>query len=170
MKQGERLVNWVWYVNVEADSDEYRKIMTDASGATHRWTLPTGGQMRPDVWKGQKASATQHLPPQFAELVTKTASPFVQAITDLEPALDRKCWRFGGKAIVVGDALAGFRPHTAASTAQAALCALELGKVFAGKTDREEYERIVVGNAVDKQRAGVSMGDRSQFETHPLSD
>jgi hypothetical protein len=170
LKEGERLVNWVWYVNIEADSDAYRKVMTDTSGATHRWTLPTGGQMRPDVWAAQKVSAKEQLPPQFAELVTKTQSPFVQAITDLEPPPDGKCWRLGNKVVVVGDALAGFRPHTAASTAQAALCALELAKVFAGEIVRDEFEKRVMGNAVDKQSTGVFMGNRSQFGSHPLSD
>ena len=167
---GKRLINWVWYVNVEGDSNEYRKIMTDTSGTTHRLTLPAGGHMLPEVWEAQKANAIAMLPPQFAELVNKTKNPFVQAITDLEPPADKKCWLLGGKAVLVGDALAGFRPHTAASTAQAALHALMLARMFGGKLDKEEYQNEVIDFATRLQNQGVVLGNRSQFGDHPLAD
>jgi len=167
---GKRLVNWVWYVNVKGDSDEYRQIMTDTTGTTHRLTLPAGGHMQPKVWEARKADAAATLPPQFAELVEKTKSPFVQAITDLEVPADRKCWRLGGKAVLVGDALAGFRPHTAASTAQAALHALTLARVFGGELNKEAYQDEVMEFATRLQEQGVFLGNRSQFGEHPLAD
>ena len=171
---GTRLVNWVWYVNHAFESPEYKDLMTDTSGKTHRYTLPTGGQMRPEIWARQKEIAGQTLPPQFAELVHKTASPFVQAITDVAPPAEGTYFApprlLGGKAVLVGDALSGFRPHTAASTSQAAFHALMLEGAFEGRIGWEEYEREVWNFANGWQRRGVLLGERSQFGRHPLSD
>lgn len=163
-----RKVNWVWYVNVTEGSEEYKGIMTDKSGATHQWTLPPGGTMRSEVWDAQIRRARDTLPPQYIELVEKTKMPFVQAITDLPPPADGKCWVLGGKGVLVGDALSGFRPHTAASTSQAALHALLLPRVLNGKISKEEYEKEVIGFAKSMQRHGVMLGNRSQFGSHPL--
>ncbi|KAH8901181.1 FAD/NAD(P)-binding domain-containing protein [Thozetella sp. PMI_491] len=167
LETGQRLINWVWYVNVPGSSDQFRIIMTDKFGITHRWTLPTGGHMSTDVWETQKKAAEENLPPQFAELVLKTTAPFVQAITDLAPPNDDKCWVLGGRGVIVGDALAGFRPHTAASTAQAAMHAMLLGRVFGGEMERDHYERTVIQFAKHTQRSGVLMGNRSQFGQEP---
>jgi 2-polyprenyl-6-methoxyphenol hydroxylase-like FAD-dependent oxidoreductase len=162
---GQRLINWVWYYNVEWDSDEYRAIFTDREGEMHRYTLPPGNKMAPKVWERQKTRANEQLAPQFAELVNLTTAPFVQAITDLEPA--SKVWFLEGKAVLVGDAVAGFRPHTAASTNQAAYHALRLPDVFAGKKTKATYEDEVLDYANGMQRRGVQLGDRSQFGKHP---
>ncbi|CAJ2499648.1 Uu.00g025010.m01.CDS01 [Anthostomella pinea] len=167
---GSRLVNWVWYVNMEGESDEYRQTMTDKDGNTHRWTLPTGGHMQDSVWEARKHAADAILPPRFAELLKKTREPFVQAITDLKPPADKKCWLLGGKAVLAGDALAGFRPHTAASTAQAALHALLLGRMFDNEMDWSDYESTVMRFATDTQDQGVFLGNRSQFGSHPFSE
>lgn len=145
--------------------------MTDSDGNKHRFTLPTGGKMSPHVWEKQKQRAVEHLPPQFAELVTKTEKPFVQAITDVTPpprgtTITRL---LGGKAVVIGDALSGFRPHTAASTSQAAFDALVLENAFEGRTEWEETERSMLNFAWSWQQRGVMLGERSQFGRHPLS-
>jgi 2-polyprenyl-6-methoxyphenol hydroxylase-like FAD-dependent oxidoreductase len=63
----------------------------------------------------------------MGELWQKVESPFVQAITDNFAA---KCVFPDGKVMLVGDAVAGLRPHTTAGTNQAALHALVLKKVF----------------------------------------
>jgi 2-polyprenyl-6-methoxyphenol hydroxylase-like FAD-dependent oxidoreductase len=170
LEKGSRLVNWVWYCNYDQSSKEYTDLMIDTDGVKHRWTLPTGGKMRPAVWERQKDHAKQALPPQFAELVTKTTMPFVQAITDLPPPEDGTpiARLLNGKATLVGDALSGFRPHTAASTSQAAFHALQLEAVFQGKLTLEDYEERVLEFAKGWQRRGVMLGDRSQFGYHPL--
>lgn len=165
---GHRKVNWVWYVNVKEGSEEYKGIMTDKSGAMHQWSLPPGGMMRSEVWNAQVQRARESLPPQYVELVEKTRMPFVQAITDLPPPADGKCWVLGGKGVLIGDALSGFRPHTAASTSQAALHALLLPKVFEGELSKDDYQREVISFARNMQRHGVMLGDRSQFDRHPL--
>lgn len=171
LEVGKRPVNWVWYVNVDGNSQsqQYKDIMTDKNGNTHRYTLPTGGHMRDEVWTGMKKRAREDLPPQYAELVEKTTTPFVQAVTDLEPPTGGKAWYLGGKTVIVGDAFSGFRPHTAASTSQAALHAILLGELFAGNMDREKYENQVYDYGKRVQQKGVELGERSQFGRHPLS-
>lgn len=172
LERGKRFVNWVWYHNVEFNSDEYAEIMTDKDGNKHRFTLPTGGFIQSSVWERQKQTAQSRLPPQFSELVVKTEKPFVQAITDLEPPKGRKEVGplMGGKALIIGDALAGFRPHTAASTSQAAFHALKLEEVFKGQSSWDDYESMVLEFASSWQKHGVRLGDRSQFGRHPLAD
>lgn len=169
LEQGKRLVNWVWYWNVDDGSEQYRAIFTDRHGGRHRWTLPPGNNMAADVWETQKQRARDLLPPQFAELVLKTESPFVQAVTDLEPPADGRVWLLNGKALLVGDAVAGFRPHTAASTSQAAFHALRLPQVSEGEINREEYEEDVMSYAKRLQKRGVELGNRSQFGNHPFA-
>ena len=170
LEKGQRLVNWVWYCNYKESSREYEELMTDTDGVTHRFTLPTGGKMRTKVWERQKDHARRTLPPQFAELVTETTMPFVQAITDLPPPEKATAFSrlLNGKAILVGDALSGFRPHTAASTSQAAFHALQLESVFQGWLSWEEYEERVLDFARGWYKRGVMLGDRSQYGHHPL--
>ncbi|KPI34927.1 2,6-dihydroxypyridine 3-monooxygenase [Cyphellophora attinorum] len=172
LEVGKRRVNWVWYWNVEDESQEYGDIMTDSDGGKHRFTLPTGGKMQQHVWERQKDRAKKNLPPQFAELVTKTEKPFVQAITDVKPpSKGTEVGRLlGGRGMILGDALAGFRPHTAASTAQAAFDVLKLDEVFAGDLGWAEYERQVLDFAHSWQARGVMLGTRSQFGHHPLAN
>ena len=108
LQKGKRLVNWVWYCNYEEGSDEYLELMTDVDGKQHRFTVPTGGKMKQEVLDKAKRRAKSQLPPQFAELVEKTSYPFVQAITDLPPPDNVEVGRLlNGKAVLVGDALAG---------------------------------------------------------------
>jgi hypothetical protein len=102
--------------------------------------------MRPAVWERQKDHAKKTLPPQFAKLVTKTRMPFVQAITNLPPPEDGTpvSRLLNGRATLVGDALSESRPHTVASTSQAAFHALQLEGVFQGKLTLEDYEERVL--------------------------
>ena len=171
LEKGGRLVNWVWYVNVEAESQEYIKLMTDKEGNRHRFTLPTGGMMQTRVWENQKQVAQDQLPPQFSELVQLTKEPFVQAITDLRPPKSKEDVGplFDGKVVLVGDALAGFRPHTAASTSQAAFHALKLEQVFREALNWNDYQNVVFEFANRLQSHGVKLGERSQFGKHPLA-
>ena len=162
---GTRLINWVWYCNYPQDSKEYIDLMTDTEGRKHHSTLPVG-KMRPEIWKQQQDYAKEILPPQFAELVTKTKQPFIQAIADV---ITPKNVFYEGKVLLIGDAVAGFRPHTAASTNQAAFDAQLLGQLMEGEMTIEEWERETMGYAKHMQRRGVEMGQRSQFGHHPLA-
>ncbi len=169
---GKRLLNWVWYANYEEESPEHVKLMTDKNGKRHHITLPPGG-IQDSVWQQQKDIAREALPPQFAELVEKTEVPFVQAITDvLSPCA---LLPDDSRVLLIGDALAGFRPHTAASTNQAAMNAMQLAKaidkIIEG-ADRDTtlkiWEKDVLEYAQSMQKHGVNIGNRSQFGMHPL--
>lgn len=86
--------------------------MTDNENNRHRFAVPPG-KVSDAVWTRQQAVAAKVLPPDFAELVSKTTQPFVQLVTDV---MASRASFFGGKVLLVGDALAGFRPHVFAST------------------------------------------------------
>lgn len=172
IEPGKRLLNWVWYVNYEEGSLEHKELMTDKDGRRHHVSLPPRA-IQDHVWQRQKEVAIEVLPPQFAELVNKTKVPFVQAITDVistAAVLPRD-----NRVLLIGDALAGFRPHTAASTNQAALDALMLAKavdeILEGADQNEVlklWEQDVLKYAKSMQQQGVSLGNRSQFGIHPL--
>lgn len=171
LEPGKRLLNWVWYANYEEDSPEHVDLMTDNDGKRHHITLPAGG-VRDEVWTRQKKFAKDTLPPQFAELVKKTKVPFIQAITDVvapSAMLDN------GRVLLIGDALAGLRPHTAMSTSQAAFDAMKLAEAVRrlidgeGEGVLERWEKEVLEYATELQSHGVRIGDRSQFQEHPMS-
>ncbi|KAF2033926.1 FAD/NAD(P)-binding domain-containing protein [Setomelanomma holmii] len=171
IEPGKRLLNWVWYVNYPEDSPEHVDLMTDKKGKRHHITLPAGG-LRDEIWLRQKEYAKEVLPPQFAELVEKTNVPFIQAITDV---ISPSAVLEGGRVLLIGDALAGFRPHTAMSTSQAAMDAMKLSQAIKnviegqGYTALQEWEEHVVKYAKSMQSHGVWIGNRSQFLKHPKS-
>lgn len=164
--KGKRLLNFVWYTNFPEDHDEFEKIMTDKDGKRRRITIPPG-MMTESAWEMVKERGRNKLPPQMAEMVQRSRTPFVQAITDvLSPT---SVWE-DGKVVLVGDALAGFRPHTVASTSQAAFDVLMLVEWLEGRMDKEELERRTVEYARKVQSMGVYIGNRSQFEERSLKE
>ncbi|KAK8058129.1 FAD/NAD(P)-binding domain-containing protein [Apiospora phragmitis] len=166
VEPGQRLINFVYYTNFPEGSPELEEIMTDRHGRRRRITMPPG-LTAPDAWEKQRRIARERLPPQFAEIVCATQKPFVQAVTDvLSPANEF----MGGKVVLIGDALAGFRPHTVASTSQAAFDAMILGDYIEGKVSREQWKRETLGFARFIQKRGVDMGNRSQFGDLPLEE
>lgn len=159
IKPGERLINFVWYYNFPVDSEEFADLMTDIDGEKHHITMPPG-KMRPEVWNRYKQVARDRMPPQFAEVICKTKLPFAQAITDV---ISHKQSFMEGKVLLIGDALAGFRPHTVASTSQAAYDALVLADLISGKITHDEFVQQTMQFARLIQDRGVKMGTRSQF-------
>ncbi|KAK5075933.1 hypothetical protein LTR70_009897 [Exophiala xenobiotica] len=160
VEPGQRLINFVYYTLFPEGSKELDEILTDKDGVRHRITMPPG-KTDPKAWEKQKAIARDRLPPQFAEIICATKAPFVQAITDVPPppansALD-------DRVVLIGDALAGFRPHTVASTSQACFDAMTYAEFIAGKISSEEWKRQTMGYARFTQDRGVKMGVRSQF-------
>ncbi|KAK3068106.1 hypothetical protein LTR53_014584 [Teratosphaeriaceae sp. CCFEE 6253] len=165
LQPGKRLFNWLWYCNYPEDGPEHVDLMTGHDGKRHAITLPVGA-MKDSVWERQKAHAADILPPQFAEVIDKTQQPFVQAITDV---ISEQNSFMQGKVLLVGDSLAGFRPHTAASTGQAAFDALTLGQWMGGELSKEGYDEKVLKFAKRLQQHGVNLGERSQFGRHPFN-
>ncbi|OAL33866.1 hypothetical protein AYO20_06877 [Fonsecaea nubica] len=165
MEPGKRLLNFVWYTNFSEGEQELEKVMTDKDGKRRRLTIPPG-MMRPEAWEMVKQRGRDRLPPQMSEMVEKTKKPFVQCITDvITPTNDF----YGGKVVLIGDALAGFRPHTVASTSQAAFDVLMLVEYL--KTgDHAEFVRRTMEYARLIQKRGMNIGNRSQFEDLPLRE
>jgi 2-polyprenyl-6-methoxyphenol hydroxylase-like FAD-dependent oxidoreductase len=140
--------------------------MIDSDGHHHRFTLPVG-KVQPRLVELQKAYAFQVLSPQFAELVRETKMPFVQCITDV---ISPKADFMDGKVLLMGDALAGFRPHPAASTNQAAYQALSLEKVMKGEVEKEEAVEAFMEYARYMSEYAKRMGNRSQFSGKDWTD
>jgi 2-polyprenyl-6-methoxyphenol hydroxylase-like FAD-dependent oxidoreductase len=169
LKPGHRLINFVYYTNVPSPSltepsPEFRELMTDVDGQYHRITMPPG-KTDPHAWEKQRKIARERLPPQFAEIVCGTKKPFVQAITDVLSLTNEY---LNGRVILIGDALAGFRPHTVASTSQACFDAMMLADMIEGEVGRYEWKRETLGYARTIQKRGVDMGERSQHLDLPL--
>ncbi|KAI1153853.1 hypothetical protein F4825DRAFT_413540 [Nemania diffusa] len=166
VEPGKRLLNFVYYTNFPEGSDELEEIMTDCNGRRRAITMPPG---KTDLraWEKQRKLARERLPPQFAEIVCGTNKPFVQAVTDVISP-EHEYW--GGKVVLIGDALAGFRPHTVASTSQAAFDAMIFADYIDGKVTREDWKRQTLGFARYIQKRGVEMGEHSQHMDLPLED
>lgn len=161
LEPGKRLVNFVYYYNFPLDSPDFEELMTDVDGKRHNITMPPG-KMQPAVWQKAVQVAKERLPPQFAEIIAKTKYPFVQAITDV---ISPQNSFMNGKVLLIGDAMAGFRPHTVASTSQAAYDAMVLADMIAGKKTHDEYVRETMQFARFVQARGVAMGTRSQHDS-----
>src|SRR4029077_3772627 len=113
-----RLYNWVLYR--VADERMLGEIMIDRNGDLRGYAVPEG--LLADRWgEHLHRDAQELLPPPFREGVEATRQPFAQAIRD--PASDHMV---AGRVVIIGDAAAIPRPHTAASTSKAAANALAL--------------------------------------------
>jgi 2,6-dihydroxypyridine 3-monooxygenase len=110
---GERLVNFVWYVNV-AEGAELAELMTGRDGVHRAVSLPPGAARETAVAAMRQAAAGELAPP-IAEVVAGAAEPFVQVVYDI--AVPRMAF---GRVCLIGDAAFAVRPHAAAGTAKAA--------------------------------------------------
>ncbi|KAH7303217.1 FAD binding domain protein [Stachybotrys elegans] len=136
---GERLINWVWYYNVAEGSPEMKELMTASDGRMRSMTVPQGLVSLP-VWEKVRATNTPRMATPFAELLNKTSQTFVTKVNDV--LCTTACY-FGGRVILVGDAMATFRPHVALSTEQAAQQCIWMGDVTRGSSTMQEWERHV---------------------------
>ncbi|KAI9759702.1 MAG: hypothetical protein M4579_002179 [Chaenotheca gracillima] len=159
IRPGHRVANMVWYRNYHEGSQAFRELMTDKNGIFHRHTL-AADKVQPDKWTAQQNLARATLPRPLVEIVTKISRPFVQVITDV---LASRSAFMGGKIILVGDALAGFRPHIAASTDQAAYNAELLAQMLSREVTVQAFDGAVMKYARDGSKRAVDVGQSSQF-------
>ena len=117
LEMGHRRLNWVWYSKCEESSSEFDEILTDSDGKRHRNSIPRG-KMRKDIWEIQRTYGNGILNVVFCELINKTTEPFLSVIQDYAAT---KAAFFDGKVLLIGDALATFRPHLALSLNQSAV-------------------------------------------------
>jgi 2-polyprenyl-6-methoxyphenol hydroxylase-like FAD-dependent oxidoreductase len=116
---GQRRWNFVWYRPAAAGT-ELAALMTDADGVHH----PDGIAPQQVSWRAiaaMREAARQKLAPQFAEIVEKTAVPFLQPIFDLaSPQLTFE------RIALLGDAAFVARPHVGMGVTKAADDAMAL--------------------------------------------
>ena len=112
VRAGTRLMNMVWYRNV--DRAELERVLTDREGSTRPVSVPPG-LVSPDLVRGMRDQARRQLAPPIAEFVLRVEEPFLQAVFDI----DVPQMAFG-RVCLLGDAAFVARPHAAAGTAKAA--------------------------------------------------
>jgi 2-polyprenyl-6-methoxyphenol hydroxylase-like FAD-dependent oxidoreductase len=165
-RPGRRLYNWVWYRI--ADERMLGEIMIDRNGDPRGYAVPEG--LLADRWvEHLHRDAQDLLPPPFREVVEATRQPFAQAIRDL--ASDHMV---AGRVVIIGDAAAIPRPHTAASTSKAAANALALAdELQASPNDvidalaRWEPPQVALGKYLRQQ--GSQIGDYLLFHRPPIA-
>ncbi|HEY0286868.1 MAG TPA: FAD binding domain-containing protein [Pseudomonas sp.] len=166
VREGHRLYNWVWYR--VADTALLDEIMTDRQGRQRGYSI-SEGQLA-DRWKAHLLrEAEALLPLPFRSIVEATKEPFAQAIRDL--ASDHMV---AGRVLILGDAAAIPRPHTAASTSKAAANALALADALQatpgdveGALRRWEPAQIRYGKYLETQ--GRQSGDYLLFKRPPAT-
>ncbi|MEN3301361.1 FAD-dependent monooxygenase [Pseudonocardia sp.] len=110
---GERELNYVWYRNVP-EGPQLDELLTDKRGFPSPVSVHPG-QVQDRFVAELRAAAQEQLPPAAAELVTRTAEPFIQPVLDIE--VPRMAF---GRVALMGDGAFAARPHAAAGTAKAA--------------------------------------------------
>jgi 2-polyprenyl-6-methoxyphenol hydroxylase-like FAD-dependent oxidoreductase len=151
---GERRWNWVWYRPVAVGA-MLHAILTDRDGRQHETSLPPGAMSR-ETAQGLRAKAGSILAPSLRALVEATAQPFVQAIVDFQaPALR------DGRVLLLGDAAAVIRPHTASGTGKAAADAMALAHALReGYSDSrlDAWEGVRLAAARELGQWGMELG------------
>ncbi|KAJ2994425.1 hypothetical protein NUW58_g1564 [Xylaria curta] len=106
LKQGERLMNFLWYTNESAES--LTEIMMDGvTGHVHHNIVPAG-HVRKDVWAERLQRAKVDLSGPFLEVVLKIKRPFIQVITEF---CSSKAVFEEGRVLLVGDSVSLIRPQ-----------------------------------------------------------
>lgn len=152
---GRRRWNFVWYRPAAAGA-ELEALMTDADGQHY----PDGIAPQQVSWRqiaAMRQDARALLAPQFAEIVEKTAVPFLQPIYDLTS----RQLAFGRIALL-GDAAFVARPHVGMGVTKAADDAMTLAQALAtggaGAQALEEYERLRLAPSAVVVERGRQLG------------
>lgn len=162
--RGQRRYNFVWY-RPAPDNGALQTLMTDADGQHHPLGLPP----HKVDWRNLAAvrqAAREKLAPQFAEILEKTAQPFLQPIYDLYSeriAFDR--------IALMGDAAFVARPHVGMGVTKAAEDAMAMAESIAahGATPQallafEQLRRPAGQAAVQRaRRLGAYMQSHAQL-------
>jgi len=117
--KGQRRYNFVWY-RAAPDNGALQDLMTDADGEHYPLGLPPNKVSWRHVAQA-RAAARELLAPQFAEILEKTAQPFLQ------PIFDAYSTRIAfGRVALMGDASFVARPHVGMGVTKAAQDAVAL--------------------------------------------
>jgi 2,6-dihydroxypyridine 3-monooxygenase len=160
LDKGARLLNYVWYRNVP-EGPVLSEMLTDTRGFEATVSVHPGGVQ--DRYVAElKERAVSDLPPAAAEMVVRTAQPYIQPVLDI--AVPQMAF---GRVALLGDAAFAARPHAAAGTAKAAADAWALADALSEEDDIAkalaawEPDRLALGE--DLLSRVCEMGARSQF-------
>jgi 2-polyprenyl-6-methoxyphenol hydroxylase-like FAD-dependent oxidoreductase len=123
-RPGMRRYNFVWY-RPASENEELVNLLTDDDGHYY----PTGIPPLKVSWKHiakMREKAQEILAPQFAEILEKTAAPFLQSIYDV-----RSEEIVFGRIALMGDAAFVGRPHVGMGVTKAADEAIVIAKYIA---------------------------------------
>ena len=167
---GERRYNFVWYRPAHSEA-ALARLLTDANGVHHPQGIPPH-KIDERHLRALREAANERLAPQFAEVIEKTAQPFLQAIWDVSST--RIAF---GRVALMGDASFVARPHVGMGVTKAAKDAMAL--VDCIKTDgatpealaRYEALRLAPNRAVvNRGRAlGRYLKSRSASDPHAIA-
>ena len=147
VQPGARRFNFVWY-RPAPDDGSLQALMTDADGHHHALGLPPHKVSWKHIAQARQ-DARDLLAPQFAEILEKTAQPFLQPIYDCSSQQI-----VFGRIALMGDAAFVARPHVGMGVTKAAQDASVLADCFAklGVTPvallAYESERLIAGQAI----------------------
>ena len=117
---GHRAWNFVWYRPAPAPG-ALAELLTDADGVEHPHGIPPNKVSWREIAR-MRSDARRLLAPQFAEIMEKTAQPFLQPIHDLcSDEMVR------GRVALLGDAAFVARPHVGMGVTKAMQDAMALG-------------------------------------------
>ena len=159
--RGQRCYNFVWY-RPTLEGAPLKALLTDANGNHYPQGIPPN-RVAPQQVASMRQAANELLAPQFAEVLEKTAQPFLQPIYDCSSRVIAFA-----RVALMGDAAFVARPHVGMGVTKAAEDAMALTDLITlhGATAQAlqafERERLAPARAV-VQRARV-LGDYMQAQ------
>jgi 2-polyprenyl-6-methoxyphenol hydroxylase-like FAD-dependent oxidoreductase len=163
--RGQRRWNFVWYR--PAATEVLQDLLTDDDGVHHPLGIAPN-RMRADHVSAARQAARDLLAPQFAEIIDRTAQPFVQPIFDVAStrlAFDR--------VTLMGDAAFVARPHVGMGVTKAAEDAMALSdsiRTFgatAAALKHYESTRLPAGLAVVQRARDLGAYLQAQVNAGP---
>ena len=162
-RRGHRAYNFVWYR--PATGQALARLLTDADGVSYQGGIsPNKVDWRQVADMRQAARAL--LAPQFAEMIEKTAQPFLQPIYDLA------CAQLAfGRVALMGDASFVARPHIGMGVTKAAQDAVALADAVALHGATPQALRAYEQRRLPEGQAAVArarwLGRYMQAQTDP---
>lgn len=169
--RGRRRYNFVWYRAAD-EQVALPALLTDADGEHHALGIPPHRVSWRQV-AAMREAARALLAPQFAEIIEKTAQPFLQPIYDVHS--ERLA---SGRVALMGDAAFVARPHVGMGVTKAAEDAMALTDCIrehgatAAALRAFETLRLLPGQAVVQRarRLGAYMQAQGQAGAQALRD
>lgn len=157
---GQRRYNYVWYR--PANHHQLKVLMTDSDGLYH----PLGVPPNKVAWRhiaAARQAGREKLAPQFAEMLEKTAQPFLQPIYDVES--NQLAF---GRIGLMGDAAFVARPHVGMGVTKAAQDAMSLvdsvAKYGANPQALHAFESLRLGPGIATVRRARLLGAYMQAQ------